>query len=161
MDYINEGRFINKCINLRFNQDNQRTRINQNLLKVKQESKNVKSLLSLGVQSSLPKTETRSTSSTSPVIDDICYNSRRTSRKDLLRTCILLATSRNTQAQENLINVIRIRLDKIKEKDYKYIADLIYLKDPIIVEKVNAFLCFNLEGYMELHKKFYKHYYTF
>jgi len=159
MDYINEGRFISKCINIRFNQSNKRTRINENLLKVKHENRDVKTLLSLGLQTTKPATNDHN--SDSSTTDCLNYNTLRTSRKDLLRTCILLATSRNTQAQENLMGVIRIRLGKIKEKDYKYIAELIYLKDPTIVEKVNNFLCFNLEGYRELHKKFYKDYYEF
>jgi hypothetical protein len=82
-----------------------------------------------------------------------------TSRKDLLRTCIILATSRNTVAQENLIDVISARLGRIKDKDYHYIAELIHLKDAKIVERVNDFLSYYLIGYDEMHKKYRKNYY--
>lgn len=135
-----------------------RTRINENLLKVKNESQDVKSLLSLSVQSA--KTDGRFTKTTAiEMLNDINLHSRSTSRHDLLRTAIILATSRNTQAQENLIEVIRFRIGKVKDKDYKFIADLIYLKDPKIVERVNDFLSYYLQGFEDMHKKYYKQYY--
>lgn len=135
-----------------------RTRINENLLKVKTESGDVKSLLSLSLQSSKTKTE-YNTIEHNPFYADMSVYSYKTNRKDLLRTCIILATSRNTIAQENLIEVISTRLGKIKEKDYKYIANLISLKDPYIVEKVNDFLSYHLNGYHEQHRKYYNQYY--
>ena len=137
-----------------------RSRINENLLPVKDENGKVKSLLSLAINSS-KAIQNNDYASYNDAINDINLYSRRTDRKDLLRACITLGTSRNTEAQENLISVLRIRLGKIREKDYKYIANLISVKDPHIVEKVNKYLCFNLEGYHELHRKFYAEYYGF
>ena len=137
-----------------------RNRINENLLKVKNENTNVKALLSTAVEASKPEYDLDILNLNS-IYDGMVNTCRRTKREDLLRTCIILGTSRNTQAQENLICVLRAHLGKIKEKDYKYIADLIYLKDSAIVEKINNFLCYNLYGYNELHKKYYKNYYGF
>lgn len=137
-----------------------RTRINENLLKVKDESSDVKSMLSLGVQSSNIGAH-HDASTHIDILNNIDIYSRHTSRHDLLRTAIILATSRNTLAQENLIDVVRLRLGKIKDKDYKFVADLIYLKNPIIVDKVNKYLCLNLPGYDEMYRKYYKQYYAF
>ncbi|MBQ8522877.1 MAG: hypothetical protein IJ458_04410 [Clostridia bacterium] len=134
-------------------------RINDNLLKVKDESKEVKSLLSLGVQSTNPDRCKYDESNFDEVFGDINMYSYYTSRNDLLRTAIILGTSRNTQAQQNIMEVIRIRIGKVRDKDYKFIADLISLKNPIIVDKVNTYLCHNLEGYSELHSKYFKKYY--
>jgi hypothetical protein len=136
-----------------------RTRINENLLKVKDESSEVKTLLSLGVQSTNVDKCKYDTNSFNEVFNDINMYSYYTSRSDLLRTSILLATSRNTDAQQNIMNVIRIRLGKIRDKDYKFIANLIYLKNPVIVDKVNTYLCYNLEGFEEMHNKYFKRYY--
>lgn len=137
-----------------------RTRINENLLKVKNESSDVKRLLSTSLQSAKTKSELNDISH-NPFYADMDIYSRHTNRKDLLRTCVILGTSRNTTAQENLIDVIKLRLGRIKEKDYKYITDLISAKDPYIVEKVNDFLCFHLDGYREHYRKFYNQHYGF
>ena len=136
-----------------------RTRINDNLLKVKDESSEVKNMLSLGLQSTNHDRCKYNSNSFDEVFGDINMYSYYTYRSDLLRTSIILATSRNTEAQENIMNVIRIRLGKIRDKDYKYIANLIYLKNPIIVDKVNDYLCRNLVGFEEMHHKYYKKYY--
>ncbi|MFQ6724371.1 MAG: hypothetical protein ACLRFE_03465 [Clostridia bacterium] len=140
-----------------FNTDNRliRNRINENLLKVKNESPKVKSLLSLSVQSS----SINNCEYTNSILGDINLASRTTTRTDLLRTVIILATSRNTIAQENLMEVLRIRIGKINDKDYKFIANLISLKNPHIVDKVNNFLCRNLNGYADLHNKYFYKYY--
>ncbi len=135
-------------------------RINENLLKVKDESSEVKSLLSLGLQSTNPDRCKYDSSSFNEVFSDINMYSYYSSRRDLLRTAIILGTSRNTQAQENIMSVIRIRLGKIRDKDYIFIADLISLKNPVIVDKVNAYLCQNLEGFEEMHNKYFKQYYA-
>ena len=138
-----------------------RSRINDNLLKVSDESSDVKSLLSLSVQSANTERSRCTPTSAIEVLNDINLHSRSTSRHDLLRTAIILATSRNTQAQENLIEVIRFRIGKVKDKDYKFIADLISLKNPKIVERVNDFLSYYLQGFEDMHKKYYKQYYGF
>ena len=130
-------------------------RINDNLLKVENESSQVKSLLSLGVNTSSDNSQLVEDS-----LNDMDVYSRHTTRNDLLRTAIILGTSRNTYARENIMNVIRIRLGKIKDKDYKFIADLIYLKNPQIVERVNNYLCQNLVGFSELHGKYFRRYYS-
>ena len=130
-------------------------RINDNLLKVENESSQVKSLLSLGVNTSSDNSQLVEDS-----LNDMDVYSRHTTRNDLLRTAIILGTSRNTYARENIMNVIRIRLGKIKDKDYKFVADLIYLKNPIIVDRVNNYLCHNLIGFSELHSKYFKKYYS-
>jgi len=136
-----------------------RTRINENLLKVKNETPNVKSLLSLSLQRAQVKHEYSPASSDS--LNDLNLAARFTCRKDLLRTSILLATSRNTAAQENLIHVISKKLGKIKDKDYLYIAELIHLKNPEIVERVNDFLSYYLEGFEQMHKKYINKFYAF
>ena len=136
-----------------------RRRINDNLLKVKNESSDVKSLLSLGLQTTKSYNDTVEINFHSSAFQDLNLCATFTSRKDLLRACILLATSRNTMAQENILEVIRIKLGKIKDKDYKYIAQLIHLKDPRIVDHVNDFLCYHLNGFVEMHKKYGNHYY--
>ena len=133
-----------------------RNRINENLLKVKDEPAEVKSLLSLGVQTSKVGHEQYG-----HIQHDLLTSARFTSRKDLLNTCILIATSRNTVAQENIMDVVRIRLGRIKDKDYRYIANLIYLKENAIVDRVNAYLSRNLVGFSEMHKKYGKEYYGF
>ncbi|MBQ7797938.1 MAG: hypothetical protein IJ371_02320 [Clostridia bacterium] len=135
-----------------------RTRINENLLKVNEQSCQVKSMLKLGLQTSNPVQHEVPTS-IYDVLSNLDSMSYYTSRDNLLRTAIILGTSRNTIAQENIMNVIRERLGKIKDKDYLFIANLISLKDPVIVDKVNAYLCQNLEGFSELHKKYYNKYY--
>ena len=99
-----------------------RQRINENLLKVKNESSQVKGLLSLDVQSA--RQNEYSYNSAHSVNDELHTHARFTKRKDLLRTSILLATSRNTEAQQNLVDVISLRLGRIKDKDYKYIAEI-------------------------------------
>lgn len=137
-----------------------RRRINQNLLKVKNESHEVKALLSLGVQTSKPRRDKYGVTTFYDIYKDLNLCASCTSRKDLLRVCILLATSRNTIAQENIIDVVSIKLGKIKDKDYKYIADLIHLKDARIVEHINDFLCYYLDGFADLHKKYYKQFYN-
>ena len=136
-----------------------RNRINDNLLKVQEESSEVKSLLSLGVQSS-KSNDDKCPDFHHSIHHDLNLSATCTSRKDLLRTCILLATSRNTVAQENLMDVISIKLGRIKDKDYRYIANLVYLKDVQIVNRVNNYLSQNLEGFSEMHKKYGKEYYT-
>lgn len=136
-----------------------RTRINQNLIKVKNESHEVKSLLSLGVQTSKPRRDKYGVDTFYDIYKDLDLCASCTNRKDLLRVCILLATSRNTIAQENIIDVISVKLGKIKDKDYKYIADIIHLKDATIVEHINDFLSYYLDGFETLHKKYYNHYY--
>lgn len=130
-------------------------RINDNLLKVEDESSQVKSLLSLGVNTSSDNSQLVEDS-----LNDMDVYSRHTTRNDLLRTAIILGTSRNTYARENIMNVLRIRLGKIKDKDYKFIADLIYMKNPQLVERVNNYLCQNLVGFSELHGKYFKKYYS-
>ncbi len=136
-----------------------RNRINDNLLKVQDESREVKSLLSLGVQSA-KSNDDKCIDYHYNIHHDLNLSATFTSRKDLLRTCILLATSRNTVAQENLMDVISIKLGRIKDKDYRYIANLIYLKDVRIVNRVNNYLSLNLEGFSEMHKKYGKEFYT-
>lgn len=137
-----------------------RTRINENLLKVENENYEIKTLLNLAVQSSNPKKYDRGSRSKNDVLFDMEMLSSYTKRKDLLRTAILLGTSRNIKAQQNLINIIRTRLGKIKEDDFEYITKLIYLKDQSIVDKVNAFLCKNLIDYELQYNKFYNKYYV-
>ena len=136
-----------------------RNRINENLLKVAGESTSVKSLLNLSVQTARPGHDKYGPNSRYDVYQDMNLCASCTSRKDLLRTCILLATSRNTVAQENLMDVISIRLGRIKDKDYQYIASLIYLKDTNIVDRVNDYLTYNLSGYEDMHKKYGSKYY--
>ncbi len=136
-----------------------RTRINNNLLKVEKENRSIKHLLKLAIESANPDKCRYDYNSFNEIYHDINVYSRCTDRKDLLRTCILLATSRNNLAQENLIDVIRLRLGRITDKDYKYIANIIYLKDPAIVEQVNDFLGYYLDNYTDLHRKYYKKYY--
>ena len=143
------------------NQSLIRNRINENLLKVKNEAPEVKRLLSIGVQSSKIKYDKYGASCCRSVLGDMDNYARYTSRTDLLRTCILLATSRNTTAQENLIHVISIKLGKIREKDYKYIATLLCTKPTAIVDRVNDFLGYYLEGYTDLHNKYGSKYYEF
>ena len=137
-----------------------RSRINENLLPVKDEHGKVKSLLSIAVNSA-KSIQNNDFTSYQNDLNDIDLYSRHTKRSDLLRTCIILGTSRNTEAQENLISVMRVRLGKIKEKDYREVAKLISHKDPMLVEKVNNFLSAKLVGYAELHRKFYNEYYGF
>ena len=136
-------------------QDLLRNRINNNLLKVNDESSQVKTVLSLGLQTSKPTVDNFT------AFKELDFVARRTEREDLLRICILLATSRNTVAQENLMDVISIKLGRIKDKDYKNIADLIYLKDSQTVDKVNEYLSNKLEGFSEMHRKYHKTYYAF
>ena len=157
---VNEERFIPKRIN---NVETSliRTRINSNLLKVKNESSEVKSLLSLAVQTSKPENFKHDPQSFNQICYDMYTHTSRTDRKKLLRTCILLATSRNTIAQENLIEVISKHIGKIKDKDYLFIANLISLKDAREVELVNDFLGYYLDGYTELHNKYCSKYYPF
>ena len=145
----------------KFNQSESliRTRINQNLLKVKNESHEVKSLLSLGVQTSKPHRDKYGVKTFYDIYKDLDLCANCTCRKDLLRVCILLATSRNTIAQENIIDVVSTKLGRINDKDYKYIAELIHLKDSMIVEHVNDFLSYYLDGFADLHKKYYNQYY--
>ena len=140
-----------------------RTRINENLLKVSEESSDVKSLLSLGVLSSKSGKNKRGKNLSQCVIDELNASMYKNhiKRKDLLRTCILLGTSRNTKAQQNLIEIISKRLGEIHEDDYKFIAKLIYLNDDEVVSKVNKFLCSHIIGYQALHHKFYNDYYGF
>lgn len=138
-----------------------RNRINDNLLKVRDESSEVKSLLSLGVQTTKPNNSKYAPNDDFSIFHDLNLAATCTSRKELLRTCILLATSRNTVAQENLMDVICLKLGRIKGKDYRYIANLIYLKDARIVETVNNYLSQNLEGFNEMHKKYCHEYYGF
>ena len=135
-------------------------RINDNLLKVKDENSDVKRLLSVGTHSAKAYIND-DLCSYNDALNDIDVYSRCTSRVDLLRTCIILATSRNSEARNNLMEVIRIRLGRIKDKDYKYIANLIHLKDPKIVERVNNYLSHNLKDYYTLYRKYYKQYYGF
>lgn len=137
-----------------------RNRINNNLLQVKDESRDVKSLLSLAVQTSKPNKYKHDPHGFNQICYDMFIHTKHTDRKNLLRTCILLATSRNTVAQENLIEVISKHLGKIKEKDYIYVAELIYLKDSKIVEQINDFLGYYLEGYTDLHNKHGAQYYA-
>ena len=125
-----------------------RNRVNNNLLKVNDESSEVKTILSIGLQTSKPTTDNFN------VFNELNFAAACTKRKELLRLCVLLTTSRNTVAQENIMDVIRIKLGRIKDKDYKYIADLICLKDTETVDKANDYLSNNLEGFSELHKKY-------
>lgn len=131
-----------------------RTRINENLLKVKDESADVRKLLKLSLH-----TTGDDSLKTTHAFGDIDFCSRCTSRKDLLRTAIILATSRNTEASENLMDVIATRLGTIKDKDYRYIASLICNKDKVVVERINNLLSFKLNGYFDMHCKYYKQYY--
>lgn len=131
-----------------------RNRINNNVLKVKDEPSEVKSILSLGLQSAKHDADFS-------IVHDLNLAASCTSRKELLHVSMLLATSRNTVAQENIMNVISIKLGRIKDKDYKYIANLIYLKDDETVLRVNNYLSNNLEGFDEMHKKYRKNYYAF
>lgn len=136
-----------------------RNRINENLLNVSQESENIKNLLKLSLQTvDLPHPSTDSTFE-NDAYHNIDFCSRCTSRKDLLRIAIILATSRNTVASENLIHIVSNRLGTIKDKDYRYIANLIFLKDKRIVDRVNKFLSHKLKGFFNMHCKYYKEYY--
>jgi len=138
-----------------------RNRINNNLLKVKDQPSEVKSLLSLAVQTSKPEKYKHDYVGFNQINFDMIKQTGRTNRYDLLSTCIILATSRNTTAQENLIEVIGKHLGKLKDKDYKYIAEQICLKDSKTVAQVNDFLSYYLDGYAELHKKYIDKYYAF
>lgn len=138
-----------------------RRRINENLLTVKDESQDVKHLLKLSLQTADPLKYDRGSRSITDAYGDLDFYSLYTSRKDLLRTAIILATSRNTVARDNLMDVVSLRLGKIKSKDYKYMANLIYLKDPIIVEKVNTYLSRKLSGFYEMYRKYYAEFYGF
>lgn len=140
-------------------------RINENLLKIKNEDSEVKSLLSLAVQTSKPQNYTNDAVGFNQISFDMSKQTRNANEYNLLRTCITLATSRNTTAQENLMEVIDrcliSRYGQIKKRHYEYIANLISLKDPQVVSKVNDFLCENLAGYAELHAKLGNKYYAF
>ena len=94
-------------------------------------------------------------------VTDIDLSTCCNSRQDLLRTSILLATSKSTEAQQNIINVISQKLGKIKEKDYKFIADLVLANGRISTSQLHSFLCDHIEGYQKLHKKLYKEYYGY
>ncbi len=136
-----------------------RNRINENLLKVNNESRYIKRLLNTSVQTSKSHKDKYGQDFRHSLFHDLNLYATYTSREDLLRTCIILATSRNTVAQENLMDVIKLKLGRIKEKDYIYIAKLIYLKDTKTVEHVNDYLSFYLEGFEDCHKKLYKKFY--
>ena len=135
-----------------------RRRINENLLKVEDESSQVKSLLSLAVESS-HISKYGSFLEPNNICKEIYKLCRHTKRNDLLRACVILGTSRNKLARKNLIKPIRSQLGTIRKKDYITIAELIYLKDNETVEKVNKFLCKNLDGYSYWHDQLYQTYY--
>ena len=117
--------------------------VSTNLLKVNDENSEVKTI-SIGLQTSKPDIDNFN------VFNELNFAAACTKRQELLRLCVLLTTSRNTVAQENIMDVIRIKLGRIKDKDYKYIADLICLKDNETVDNLSN----NLEGFSELHKKY-------
>ena len=126
-------------------------RINNNVFKVGDESSNVKSLLSLSVQSANPN---RDVTSLTHINYDMDVCSRHTKRKDLIRTAILLATSRNTDAQENLIEIVSARIGRIRDKEFVQISKMLSVKPDKIEEQVNNFLCLHINGYEELYNKY-------
>ena len=131
-------------------------RVNNNVFKVEDESSKVKSLLSLAVQSSKPVHDTISLTHINHDMD-VC--SRHTKRKDLVRIAVLLATSRNTTAQENLIEIVRTRLGRIRDKEFHEISKVLSLKSDDLTQQINAFLCLNIDGYEELYDKYNPKYY--
>ncbi len=131
-------------------------RVNNNVFKVEGESAKVKSLLSLAVQSAKPEHDTISLTHINYDMD-VC--SRHTKRKDLVRTAVLLATSRNTTAQENLIQIVSTRLGRIRDKEFHEISKLLSLKSDDLTQQINTFLCLNIDGYEELYNKYNPTYY--
>ena len=151
-----------------------RTRINENVLKVQNESENVKGLLSIAVRHSKVDDKT-----------DVCYEyikgygyikkyiKHKTdahtdmlarvgqlSRDELLHTALLVATSRNKEAQQALISAISRKLGRIDENEYVEMAEYIYNKQPKIANKVNDFLNKHIQGFQEQHQQYYAYFYN-
>lgn len=133
-------------------------RVNNNIFKVGNENVKVKSLLSLAVQSSKSNHDT---DSLAHINYDINMCSKHTKRKDLIRTALLLATSRNTTAQENLIQVISDKIGRIRNKEFHEISKLLSVKPDNVAKQINGFLCLNIVGYKELYDKYNYKYYGF
>jgi hypothetical protein len=131
-------------------------RVNNNIFKVQDENSRVKSLLSLAVQSAKPKHDT---DSLAHINYDMKVCSKHTKRKDLIRTALLLATSRNTSAQENLINVVSDKIGRIRDKEFHEISKLLSVKPDSIAQQINQFLCLHINGYSELYNKYSHKYY--
>jgi len=147
-----------------------KTRINENILKVKDESENVKNMLSLANTQSKASAFPRKwiggvinlpVSHADELEYEMYIRTGKISRNELLHIAMLLATSRNISAQQRLIGFVAERLGVISAQDYHEMAIYIYNQPENIVNKVNKFLSDNLKGYKELHSKNYAYYYVF
>lgn len=150
--------YTNKFSSNAIEYNNKDRRINSNIFKVEDESPNVKSLLSMAVSASKLNCKT---DKYKQLCYDISFQSRHTKRRDLIRTLLLLATSRNESAKTILIEIINLRIGAIKEKEYIAIAKVLRKKEDCLANHINEFLCYNVNGYNELHNKHYIKMYEF
>ncbi len=150
-----------------------RTRINNNLIEVKNakpehknkftnnECNNVKRILHAGLETTKPYWQTRGSRSKRTPEQElaILIEFGSSSRKDLLRVAVLLGTSRNEEVRDTIMKHLKQSLGFIDENDYKYITEMIYKKDPIIVDQVNQYLCNNFRGFKHWHEVYFDKYY--
>lgn len=82
------------------------------------------------------------------------------SRKQLLLTCVGIATSNNSKIKNTLISKLSEQLGDINQQDYQYMAEYIYRMSKDNARDVNNFLCKHLSGYTQQHNEYYAMYYA-
>ena len=154
------GGLLNQQINKYGRSDN-------NILKVKDESEDVRALLNMAVTYSrmnenpykVDKKTYLSINHKQDIYREVSNKAFSVSRNDLLRLAIILATSRNITAQTMLMNEVSLKIRSIGVKDYRYMAKIISKQNDSIAEEINKFLSEHLRNFKKYHYKYFNDYY--